>query len=170
MRYIIAACLLFCNLGFAAEEAAILIISDSGYAWMIQDSQGNPVLYKFSQVIVLGKKPPVIQPPVATEFGLEAQVKQWLLTVVESAIANKKEIAAGLKEVAEEAEADEYKTIGEMEASLGVTIKSVIKEPKEWRAFGSALYASLETLKATGKVKTPKDMARALKEVVKGLQ
>lgn len=171
MRSIIALLLL----SFACQAAdepnlPTLIVSDSGYSWMIQDANGNPVIYKFAQVIVLGKKQPpvVVTPPIQTEFGLEGQVKQWLLTVADSAKPNAKEIAKALKDAAEEF--TEYETLVEMETALGITIKSVIKEPKEWRSFGAALFASMETLKLTGKVTTPKDMSRALLEVVKGMQ
>lgn len=185
MRTVIAAILLFVTSTsslFAQDEVLpVLIISDNGYAWMIQDSTGKPVMYQFSNVIVLGKNgpklPPVVtNPPVSTptEFGLVDQTKQWLGSVTTD--AGKKhaaKIAAAIKAVADKS--DEFKELGEMEAALGISLKSVLSDAEikaDWKAFGSAMFAAITAFKlpTVGKIKTTKDMSRALLEVVKGLQ
>ena len=49
------------------REDPVLIITDGGYAWMIVGADGKPVLYEFSQVIVLGKPSVPLPPPKLLE-------------------------------------------------------------------------------------------------------
>lgn len=157
-----------------AADLPILIVSDNGYAWMIQDADGKPVLYQFSQVIILGKpsKPPT-QPPVVTpEFGLEAQARAWMVTVPAASWPNSTAIAKAITDAAAMAKAGKFQTIGEMEAALGAMLTVAIRDKEAWSGFGASLQATLSTLKApnVAKIKTPDDLARALIEVARGMQ
>lgn len=157
----------------AEPQLPVLIISDNGYTWMIQDENGKPVLYEFSQVLVLGKpstRPPTT-PPIPSEFGLETQAKQWLLTIPASALVNRVEIAKALTDTAKAASEGKFNTLAEMESALGVALSVSIKDKPSWAGFGASLQAAYNTLKSPtiGKIKTPDDFGRALKEVVRGM-
>lgn len=159
----------------SAAELPILIVSENGYAWMIQDETGKPVLYQFSQVIVLGKpsvKPKPIPDPVPSEFGLETQAKAWMLTVPDGARSNTAAIAKALTDNAALGKGGQFSTIGEMEAALGVLLGATITDKPAWAGFGASLQASLSTLKSptVAKIKTPADLGRALLEVARGMQ
>lgn len=165
-------CISFSTIATAAD-LPILIVSDNGYAWMIQDADGKPVLYQFSQVIVLGKptKPPLPPVIVPSEFGLDAQARAWMLTVPDGAKTNATAIAKTLTDSAAMAKAGKFQTIGEMEAALGAMLSAAITDKPAWAGFGASLQATLSTLKAANvaKIKTPDDLARALIEVAKGM-
>lgn len=171
--FVIVACVMLASAAMAAD-LPILIVSDNGYAWMIQDTDGKPVLYQFSQVIVLGKptKPPLPPVIVPSEFGLDAQAKAWMLTVPDGAKANATAIAKALTDSATMAKAGKFNTIGEMEAALGAMLSAAITDKPAWAGFGASLQATLSTLKSANvaKIKTPDDLARALIEVARGMQ
>lgn len=171
-RLLLALSLLSASAAAADPALPILLVSDGGYSWMILGEDGMPQIYRFSQVIVVGtpKVPPVVVTPPAVGFGLEAQARQWMLTVT-GAIARSQ--AGDIRKVLELVgnSAESYQTIGEMEAALGALLAATIRDRAAWSGFGASLQSALSTLKGptVGKIKTPADLGKALLEVAKGM-
>lgn len=155
---------------YAEPVLPILIVSDSGYAWMIQGEDGLPIIYKFSQVVVIGKPTQGVPPvtPKPAEFGLAAQIPGWL-----SSVSDKSDLPAIKKALTEvttmSLSPEKLKTLGEVEAVTGALLSSAISQKAVWGVFGANLNKALVQLQADKKIITPADYGRALTEVVKAL-
>lgn len=151
-----------------SPQLPILIVSDSGYTWMIQGDDGTPQVYKFSQVIVIGKPVTVPTVPTASEFGLAEQTPTWLSAVPSTAKAEIPAIKKAFSDTA--AMAGTLKTTGEVEAVMKALLGSTIKDKTSWATFGIALNTELIALQKKSKIVTAADYGRALTEVAKSLQ
>lgn len=172
-RLLLVLSLLSASAAAADPALPILLVSDGGYSWMILGEDGMPQIYRFSQVIVVGtpKVPPVVvTPPPAVGFGLEAQARQWMLTVTDAAAKGQAGDIRKLLEIVGNSAAS-YQTIGEMEAALGALLTATIRDRAAWSGFGASLQSALSTLKGptVGKIKSPADLGKALLEVAKGM-
>lgn len=170
MKYLLPLLTLLCLScsTFAAEQLPILIVSDSGYSWMIQGEDGTPIVYKFSQVVVIGKPTQPIPPTTNSEFGISTQVANWLATA-----SDKSDLIAiknALTEVVTMASTPgKLKTLGEVEVVTGALLATSIKNKAAWAEFGKNLNQTLILLQANKKIQTPADYGRAINEVIKAL-
>jgi hypothetical protein len=161
---------LLANSALSAEPVLpTLIISDSGYHWLIQGTDGSPLLYKFANVVVIGKPTQgVPAPPTASEFGLTPKVSTWL-----DSVSDKADLVA-VKEAINQAATmasspGKLKTLGEVEAVAGALLSTAIKNKTAWGVFGSNLNKELVQLQTDKKITTPADYGRALLEISKAL-
>lgn len=136
---------------------------------MIQGDDGTPIVYKFSQVVVIGK--PVggvpVPPTTVPEFGLAPQVPTWLATVTDK--ADLPAIKAALQQTVTSSASGKLKTLGEVEAVTGALLGNSIKNTAAWSKFGGSLNQALVQLQSDKKIVTPADYGRALNEVLKAL-
>lgn len=170
MKYLILFLLLLPGSLQAADQLPVLVISPTGYAWMIQGENG-PVLYKFSQVVILGQ--PTGGTPNDNAFGLVEKTKTWLDAVPNAAksIAQVEAIAKAFEDVAEMVKSGKLQTLGSVEAATLALLEQTIQNKAAWSTFGSNLNKNLIELQTVSKkIVTPADYAKALLEVAKGLQ
>ena len=157
----------------AAEPSLpILIISDNGYAWMIQDSNGKPVLYEFSQVIVLGKPGtpvPTPVPPTST-FGLEAPIRKLIASLSPTGRLDLPAVLKGITDTAAMAKDGKFRTTGEVEAVAAALMKSAIKDRVSWQPIAIAIDEALVSLQKDGKIKSVSDYGLALSEIARAMQ
>ena len=167
-------CLCLCLLPFtilASEPPLpVLIVSDTGYTWMIQDAKGKPVIYEFSQVIVLGKSPTSPPVPPVSGFGLDAIIRKQVAELSPTGKMDLPGIIKGLNYTIEMIKANSFKTTGEVEAVAAALMTAEIKDKADWKVLGTATDEALVKLQKSGKIKTVTDYGQALAEIAKALQ
>lgn len=165
-KCLLVLCLLSTPVLAADRVLPILLVSDSGYSWMIQDEDGTPVVYKFSQVVVLGKPTGPGVPPSTPEFGLTAQATTWL-----TAVTDKSEVAVVKKALTDVVTMisvkGKLKTTGEVEAVTGALLVNSIKNKAVWGSFAGSLNQAMIQLQNDKRIVTPDDYGRAISEVLK---
>lgn len=173
MRTTLTLCLmLVCSVISAAEPTLpVLIVSDNGYAWMIQDSNGKPVIYEFAQVIVIGKPttfPPT--PPVTSVFGLEAPIRKLIANLSPVSRDDLPAVLKGINDTVGMVKANRFKTTGEVEAVAAALMGAAIKDKAGWGPVAIAIDEALVKLQKDGKIKTVADYGQALSEIARALQ
>ncbi|CAB4176389.1 hypothetical protein UFOVP991_24 [uncultured Caudovirales phage] len=159
------------SFSLAADPALpILIVSDNGYAWMIQDSNGKPVIYEFAHVIVLGKPATLPQPPSTSVFGLEAPIRKLITGLSPTSRLDLPAVLKGVNDTVEMVKANRFKTTGEVEAVAAALIGAAIKDKVGWGPVAIAIDEALVKLQKDGKIKTVADYGLALSEIAKALQ
>lgn len=159
----------------AADPALpVLIISEKGYAWMISDSNGKPVLYEFSQVIVLGK-PGTVTPQVPPTFSflepsLVLKLDGFMTGLSATGRADLPAVVHGVKDTSDMAIAGKFKTLGEVEAVAAALLRAAIKDKAAWAPIATAIDEALVKLQADGKIVTPADYGKALADLAKVLK
>ena len=167
-------CLCLCLLPsvlFAADPALpVLIVSDNGYSWMIQDSNGKPVLYEFAQVIIIGKPTTVPQPPATTPYGLEEPIRKLVQKLSATSKLDLPAVRTGIADTALMAKEGKFKQLGEVEAVAAALMKAAIKDKDGWKELAVAIDTSLVKLQRDGKITTPGQYANALYEIMNAMQ
>ena len=167
--------ILLCGVVHAADPALpVLIVSESGYSWMIADSNGKPVLYEFSQVIVLGK-PTVVTPKTPPTFSfidpsLVLTLRGLMAALSASGRADLPDVVKGVKDTSDMAIAGKFKTLGEVEAVASALLRAAIKDKAAWAPIATAIDESLVKMQADGRIVTPADYGKALADLVKVLK
>lgn len=163
--------LLFSSFSLAADPALpVLIVSDNGYAWMIQDSNGKPVIYEFAQVIVIGKPTTFPQPPTTSVFGLEAPIRTLIAKLSPTSRLDLPAVLKGINDTVEMARNNRFKTTGEVEAVAAALMGAAIKDKAGWGPVAIAIDEALVKLQKDGKIKSVSDYGQALSEIAKALQ
>lgn len=169
-RFCLCLCL-FPSFLFAAEPALpVLIVTDNGYSWMIQDANGKPVVYEFAQVIVLGKPTTFPQPPTASTFGLEAPIRKLIVNLSPTSRLDLPAVLKGINDTVDMTKANRFKTTGEVEAVAAALMGAAIKDKAGWGPVAIAIDEALVKLQKDGKIKTVADYGQALSEIAKALQ
>ena len=152
----------------AAPPELVLIVTDKGYAWMTQDENGEVAVFKFSQVIVLGKPSgPLPQPTPG--FGLEAPIRKLVAGLSESGKADLPAVRKGITDTAGMIAADKLKTLGEVEAVTSALLKAAIKDKVSWAPIAIAIDEALVKLQADKRIVTPADYGKALAEIARAM-
>lgn len=154
----------------ATPQLPVLIITDKGYSWMIQGDDGTPIVYKFSQVIVLGK-PDISVPPVVppTTGSVKERVTAW---VSEIPVAKRTKLPAIITALNVITVAGKFTNLPEMEATIKTLLGIVLNDEDRviWEKFGANLNNLITEFKKAGKVTNPIELAALLLEVIKALE
>lgn len=154
-----------------AADLPVLIVTESGYRWMIADANGMPVLYEFSQVIVLGKPSGKPGPGPVPDAEVTKQVRDWVIDLKPEAMADLAAVKAAFLQTQEMTEGVDPKltTIGEVEGVLSALLQQSITNKAAWGVFAGKVDALCVSLQKSGRIKTAADYGKVIAEIARAL-